>query len=94
MQLEFYTRFVKAHGKKVGLKAFEKLKSYYVCKLKEMNTCSCKYHVEMVKLRHGFNNMRGESKVVHGKQCSCNCEVCVSLVDGLCTSRLTTIFRG
>jgi hypothetical protein len=50
MQLDFYRYFVKAHGKKVGLRAFEKLKPYYVRKLKERNTCSCKYHVEMVEL--------------------------------------------
>jgi hypothetical protein len=50
MQLDFYTCFINAHGKKVGLKTFEKLKPYYVCKLKERNTCSYKYHVEMVEL--------------------------------------------
>ncbi len=50
MQLEFYSHFMKAHGGKVGLKTFEHMKPYYVRKLKEMNTCACKYHVEMAKL--------------------------------------------
>jgi hypothetical protein len=41
----------------VGLQGFEKIKPYYVRKLKAQNTCACKYHVEMAELRHGFNNM-------------------------------------
>jgi hypothetical protein len=31
---------------KVGLRAFEKLKPYYVRRLKEHNTCACKYYIE------------------------------------------------
>jgi hypothetical protein len=34
----------------MGVEAFEKLKSYYVYKIMEWNTCACKYHVEMIEL--------------------------------------------
>ncbi len=50
LQLDFSNHFVKVDGSNVRLRAFEKLKPYYVHKLKERNTCACKYHVEMVKL--------------------------------------------
>ncbi len=59
LQLDFYTQFAKAHPNCiVGLRAFEKLKPYYVRRLKECNTCACKYHIEMVELHACFNNMR------------------------------------
>ncbi len=58
---------MKAHGSKVGLKAFEKLKPYYVHRLLERNTCACKYHVKMVELRKGFNKMQHVSKGVMGQ---------------------------
>jgi len=44
----------------------------------ECNTCACKYHTEMVELKHGFNNMRTTSKGVHGRACNCSCDVCSS----------------
>ncbi len=67
---------MKVHGNTMGLEAFEKLKSYYVHKIMELNICACKYHVEMTKLWEGFNNMWGEVKGVHGKYCNYNCDVC------------------
>ncbi len=67
---------MKAHGSRVGLRAFENLKPYYVRRLIEMNTCACKYHVKMVELQEGFNNMRHGSKGVHGTNCKYNCDVC------------------
>jgi hypothetical protein len=68
---------MKAHVEcKVGLRAFEKLKPYYVKRLKEHNTCTSKYHTEMVELQHGFNNMQTTSKGVHGRMCPCNCDIC------------------
>jgi hypothetical protein len=57
VQLEVYNHFVKAHDGKVGLRVFEKLKPYYVHKLKERNTCACKYHVEIAEIQKEFNNM-------------------------------------
>lgn len=53
-------------------------------RLKERNTCACKYHVEMVELRHGFNNMRTGSKGVHGRNCTCGCDICCSNTPGEC----------
>jgi hypothetical protein len=60
---------MKVHAKyKVGLRAFKKLKPYYAKRLKERNTCACKYHMEMMELQHGFNDMQTTSKLVHGRK--------------------------
>lgn len=76
-QLEFFTRFKVAHPRcKIGLRAFENLKPYYVRRLTERNTCACKYHAEMVELRLGFNNMRTACRGVHRIGCICFCDVC------------------
>jgi hypothetical protein len=65
--LDFYTRFLKEHPNcQIGPWAFEKFKSYYVRRLKEWNTCAYKYHVEMVELKHGFDNMQFVTKGIHG----------------------------
>jgi hypothetical protein len=61
------------------LKAFEKLKPYYVYRFVERNTCVCKYHIKMVELQKGFNNMSHGSKRVHGTNCNCNYDVVVIL---------------
>jgi hypothetical protein len=45
-------------------------------RLKEQNTCSCKYHVEMVELMHGFNNKWFVAKGIHGRNCNYACDVC------------------
>ena len=80
-QLEFHTRFREANeDKRVGLRAFELLKPYYVRRLKERNTCACLYHCEVAELRVGWNNMRTTNKGIHGRHCGCVCEVCVSPV--------------
>ncbi len=42
-----------------------------------MNTCTCKYHMEMVELILRFSNMcNGGTKGVHGTQCICACDIC------------------
>jgi hypothetical protein len=41
----------------VGVCSFEKLKPFYVRRLKEWNNNACKYYVEMMELKNGFNNM-------------------------------------
>jgi hypothetical protein len=64
----------------VGLQSFKGLKPYYVCQLKEKNTCTYKYHFEVAKLRVGFNNMHTNSKGVHGQNCRCDCDVCFSVI--------------
>jgi hypothetical protein len=81
---------MKAHGSNVRLKAFEKFKPYYVRKLKEGNTYACKYHVKMIELQDGFNNMQGESKGIHGKHCICEYDVCCSSTLGMCKAISTT----
>lgn len=76
-QLEFHTRFREANlGSQVGLRAFELLKPFYVRRLMERNTCTCRYHCEMAELVKGFNNMRTATKGIHGRHCGCSCEVC------------------
>jgi hypothetical protein len=50
-------------------------------RLKEGNTCACKYHVEMAKLRQGFNNMRTVTKGIHDKRhYKCCYDVCLSSI--------------
>jgi hypothetical protein len=76
-QLEFYERFMKDHPScQIGLRTFENLKPNYVRRFKEQNTYLCKYHVEMVELMHGFNNMWFVAKGLHGQDCSFACDVC------------------
>jgi len=49
-----------------SLKWISRLKSFFVWRLKEYNTYACKYHVEMVELLKGFNNMSTSSNGIHG----------------------------
>ena len=78
-QLEFHTRFREANEESsVGLRAFELLKPFYVRRLKERNTCACKYHCEVAELRVGWNNMRTATKGIHGRHCECTCDVCAA----------------
>jgi len=79
--VDFFTQFKTAHEDvQIGLKSFVKLKPYFVKRLKDFNTCCCKYHQEMVKIKDGFN-MRS-TDVHHGddhhSSCSCQC-------DSICT---------
>jgi hypothetical protein len=84
-QLDFYSQLKKQNPIcQVGLQAFEKLKPYYIRQLKEINTCAYKYHVEMGELRQGFNNMRINTKGIHGKGCTCSCDIYISTILGEC----------
>ncbi len=79
--MDSYSWFMKANTScQVGLWAFEGLKPYYVCQLKERNTCTCKYHVEVAKLKLGFNDMCSSSKGVQGQNCKCDCDVCFNVI--------------
>jgi hypothetical protein len=85
VQLDFFVRFKKDHPHvSVCLRAFASLKPFYVRRLKERDTCACKYHVEMLELLHGWNNMQGGVKGVHGKNCDCSCNVCDGGAPGKC----------
>ncbi|CAM6002456.1 unnamed protein product [Sphagnum balticum] len=75
-EVDFFTRFKVAHEDvQIGPKSFVKLKPYFVKRLKDFNTCCCKYHQEMVKIKDGFN-MRSTDD--HHPSCSCQC-------DSICT---------
>jgi hypothetical protein len=68
--MDFYTQFVRAHPNCIiGFRAFQKLKPYYVRRLKDHNTCACKYDIEMVELCVTFNNMHTSVKGIHGSVC-------------------------
>ncbi len=64
----------------VGLRAFEGLKPDYVHQLKERNTCTYKYHVEVAKLKLRFDNMHIGSKGVHDQNCKCDCDVYFNVI--------------
>jgi hypothetical protein len=80
--LDFYTRFTVVHPHAhVGVIAFKKLKPYFVWKLKDFNSCCCRYHQEMVEIKLGFNNMR----VAHVHLDSTN-EPCMCGHDNVCSN--------
>jgi hypothetical protein len=79
-------------GCKVGLRAFEKLKLFYVKQVKERNTYAYKYHVEMAELKLGFNNMRMALRGVHGKHYECNCDMCTNANSVLCMVEKCTFY--
>jgi hypothetical protein len=66
MQLDFYTRF-KAQNPQVeiGFIAFHKFKPFSIYKLKDFNSCCCRYHQEIMDIKVGFNNMKA-SFLHHG----------------------------
>lgn len=82
MQTTFYNRF-KANNPDVTISqsAFHVLKPFFVKKLKEQNVCCCKYHVELIMLKDAFNRMR-QSPNMHGLDCRCECNVCLTAEDG------------
>ncbi len=47
----------------------------------------------MVEFQDGFNNMQGESKRIHRKHCTYECDVCCSSTLGMCKANSTT-FQG
>ncbi len=93
IQLKVYNHYLKAHDGKVRLRAFEKIKPYYVCRFKERNACACIYHVEMAKFWNKFNNMQDGTNGVHGKHCSCTCDICVGSIPSVCMA-CVVFFKG
>jgi hypothetical protein len=74
LQLSLYTRFREQNaGVEIGLQSFEALKPWYVKRLKESNSCCCRYHVQMAELKDAFNLMRRGT--LH-RSCTCGCAVC------------------
>ena len=80
LQAVFYNRFKESHPQlRLKLRAFEKLKPYFVKPCNERNVCCCRYHVEIDMLREGLNRIRDARKGFHFLQdCLCECEVCGS----------------
>ncbi len=75
--MDIFTRFIKEYPScNVRLWAFEKLEPFYVRRLRNCNTYTYKYYVEMVELLPGFNNMKTSSKGIHGRYCEFDCDVC------------------
>ena len=77
----------------VGQRSFEKLKPWFVRKLKDRNTC-CVYHIQLMYFLNAFNIMCSKAFVFHGNSCTCECNVCnSSMVLGKCTTSEHT-FKG
>ena len=72
-QLEFYSAFKFAHLEvQVSFTNFQLLKPWFVTQLKDWNTCTCRYHIELHKILTRFNDMRTHGKGVHFN-CRCDC---------------------
>jgi len=70
VQTKFFLRFYVCHfWVVIGQHAFEKLKPFFVRRMKDHTTC-CIYHVEIDELCITFNNMQ---KSTHGSDCACKC---------------------
>jgi hypothetical protein len=73
-------------------RAFERLKPWWVRKLKERNTCCCIYHVEMDMMKVELNNLRDKVKSMHAG-CACECIVCLANVGGRACHAHEHIFK-
>jgi hypothetical protein len=83
-QTSFFLRFKEAHLEcNVRHRAFERLKPWWVRKLKERNTYCCIYHVEMDMMKVGLSNLRDKVKSMHAG-CTCEYIVCLANVGGAC----------
>ena len=79
MQVEFFLSFKESHPEvNIHQRAFEKLKPYFVRKLKDRYTCCCIAHVQMSFLRDVVNSIRQGSHGLHGLNCTCKCDICES----------------
>lgn len=76
----------------IKMRAFEKLKPYFVRACNERNVCCCRYHVEIDMLREGFNKIRDARNGIHFlNDCTCDCEVChFQIEDANCQAHLKT----
>jgi hypothetical protein len=52
---------------------FERLKLWFIKRLTEFNSCCCNYHVQMAKIKDGFNAMHTE---FFNQNCTCICNIC------------------
>ena len=83
----------------MGKHSCDKLRPFWVKKLKERNVCCCIYHVEIQELLVALNNMRTSTGMHVVVGCNCDCKVCssneVGCISYLCTySRTTTLWKA
>ena len=85
-QTTFFLRFTEAHPEcSVRQRAFERLKPWWVRKLKERNTCCCIYHVQMDFMKVALGLLRDKQRGVHSSSsCTCECSVCKGEIPGAC----------
>ena len=102
VQIEYFLRFRETHPTvQIGQRSFEKLKPWFVRKLKDRNTCCCVYHIQMLFLKDAYNLMRSDVGGLHGRSCSCTCDICKSSVAcgklaalEQCQSRITKFWEA
>ena len=79
LEVELFHRFKEKHPDyKIGMQIFEMLKPFFCRRLKDRNTCCCKYHVQMSFLKDALNHMRSHAFGLHDKGCSCECTICAT----------------
>jgi hypothetical protein len=65
---KFFLKFHVMHPAiTIGQRMFERLKPFFVRRMKDWNTCCYIYHVKIDELWTTFNNMR---KAIHGSDCT------------------------
>ena len=92
VQLEFYTAFKTKNVDLVrSLTSFDKLKPWWVKRLRMWNTCCCRYHQELTELMIALDIMRTDRQGIHS-HCQCDC---VMLCGGLgCTEDLGSMCKA
>lgn len=76
----------------IGQRSFEKLKPWFVRKLKDRNTCCCVYHIQMLFLKDAYNQLRSNATGFHGRSCSCACDICnKGVLSGRCAASEHTL---
>jgi hypothetical protein len=81
------------HDVSIELTTFSYLKPWFVKRIKEWSTCCYRYHIELMELKIGFNNMCSKTKGIHAN-CGCSCvDVCCPIdaqdVTKCCASQIT-----
>jgi len=82
----FFLCFKETHPEcSMHQRAFERLKPWWVRKLKEKNRCCCIYNVEMDFIRVALSNLTDRLRGLHASiNCACLCVVCIGNGEGSC----------
>jgi hypothetical protein len=63
LYLDFFTMFKEKYfGVQVMWSKFQSLKLWFVRKLHELNSCCCRYHIEINELKQGLNGIKSRAK--------------------------------